>query len=468
LKDKHMAQLWGGRFAGMQNEAFNDYNRSFHFDIRLLSFDVTASIAYAAELERMNCLTREEHHEMRTALFELLQLSWDPDFLMSIAREAHEDVHSFVEGWLSSKIGALAGKLNMGRSRNDQVATDMRLYVRDALTRIRGELKKVMSQLCVQAESGRDLVMPGYTHLRRAQPVLWAHYLLAYFEMFARDCERLDQLQGRVNMLPLGAGALAGTSYPLDRRRLAAELGFAGVCENSIDATCDRDFVVEIMMASSLIMMHLSKIAEDFIIFSSDEFGFLVLGDEVTSGSSLMPQKKNPDALELMRGKAGRVFGNTMGLLVTLKGLPMGYNKDMQEDKEGLFQTVDTTLASLAMLVVVLETLTLSPEAMRQAAVTGYLNATELADYLAKKGLAFRKAHEITGKIVLHAMAKGVQLEDLSLIDYQTFSAAITRDVYDALALGATLASKQALGGTAPAQVATALSRARQILADLS
>jgi argininosuccinate lyase len=370
-------------------------------------------------------------------------------------------VHSFVEARLVEMIGDTGRKLHTGRSRNDQVATDLRLWLRDEIDRLASAMRDAQVALLDLAEAHRDAVIPGYTHLQRAQPVLFAHWCLAYFEMLARDGERLADVRNRANVLPLGSAALAGTSYPIDRDAVARALGFDGISRNSLDAVSDRDFCIEFASTASLIMIHLSRLAEDTILYSTTEFGFFELSDAVATGSSLMPQKKNPDSMELVRGKAGRVFGHLAALLTTMKGLPLAYNKDMQEDKEALFDIVDTLNASLAVTATVLRNIRLNEARAREAASHGYLNATELADYLVRKGLPFRAAHETVGRIVVQAIERGVELNDLSLTDLKSFSPLIDQDVFAALSLEQTLATKSQTGGTSPDRVAEELKRAR-------
>jgi argininosuccinate lyase len=344
------------------------------------------------------------------------------------------------------------------------VATALRLWLRDEIDAIEASARAAQGALLTLAETHAGAVLPGYTHLQRAQPVLWAHWCLAYFEMLARDRERLADVRRRTNVLPLGSAALAGTSYPIDRESVARALGFAGVSRNSLDAVSDRDFCIEFAAASSLIMVHLSRMAEDIIVYATTEFGFLELSDAISTGSSLMPQKKNPDALELVRGKSARVFGHTLSLLTLMKGLPLAYNKDMQEDKEAVFDTADTVRTSLEVAATVLRNIRLREERTREAAALGYMNATELADYLARKGMPFREAHEAVGRIVLHAITRGVELHELPLEEFATFSPLIGEDVYAALALEQTLATKSQTGGTSPARVAEALAAARESL----
>jgi argininosuccinate lyase len=369
---------------------------------------------------------------------------------------AAEDVHSFVDARLIELTGDVGRRLHTGRSRNDQVATDFRIWIRGSIDELDATISDLQSALLNFAEMYRDVVIPGYTHLQRAQPVLLAHWCLAYFEMLARDRQRLIEVRRRANILPLGSAALAGTSYPIDREALATRLGFEGVSQNSLDAVSDRDFCVEFLSACALIMVHLSRLAEDIILYATTEFAFFQLGDAIATGSSLMPQKKNPDSMELVRGKAGRVFGNLLGLLTTLKGLPLAYNKDMQEDKEAAFDAFDTVLSSLKVSATVLMNITVT-----QPSLDGYMNATELADYLVRKGVPFREAHDTVGKIVMRAIELGKELEEMSITDLQQFSALIEEDVYEALSLEQTLATKSQTGGTATGAVENALKKSR-------
>lgn len=455
-------QLWGGRFTEKPNETFAEFNDSFRFDRRLFVADVSASIAHANGLAKIGVLTQDETAAIVGGLTKLLEEE-AADAAYFDGSDA-EDVHSFIEGKLIAAIGDAGRKLHTGRSRNDQVATAFRLWVRYEIDAILDHVRNVQNALVNLAERHRDAVLPGYTHLQRAQPVTWAHWCLAYFEMLRRDRERLADTRKRVNIMPLGAGALAGSGFPVDREAVAKELGFEGVSANSLDAVSDRDFAVEFTGACSLVMVHLSRLAEDLIIYCSTEFGFVTLGDSVSSGSSLMPQKKNPDALELLRGKAGRVFGHQMALLATLKGLPLAYNKDMQEDKEAVFDTVDTVSISLRTAAIVLDNVTVNEETTHAAATKGYLNATELADYLVKKGVPFRTAHETVGNAVLYAISEGKDLHELRLDQLQAFSPEIGEDVADALSLDATLAAKNVVGGTSPTRVAAALASAKEYL----
>jgi len=450
-------KLWGGRFSGEADPQFAEFNRSFPFDRRLFEVDVRASIAYCAALQRAGVVSPAEATTIRHGLKSILERGVEDDL--------SEDVHSFVEARLVELIGDTGRKLHTGRSRNDQVATDFRLWVRGALDELNGAIREAQTALVEFAETNRDVVIPGYTHLQRAQPVLLAHWCLAYFEMLARDRERLIETRRRVNVLPLGSAALAGTSFPIDRKALAAELGFESVAGNSLDAVSDRDFCVEFLSGCSLLMVHLSRLAEDVILYASTEFGFLMLGDAIATGSSLMPQKKNPDSMELVRGKAGRVFGGLVGMLTTLKALPLAYNKDMQEDKEAVFDAFDTISGCLQVTSTVMRNVTVNEERARVAASSGYMNATELADYLVRKAMPFREAHEVVGKVVIRAIELKQELHELPLSVLQQFSPQIDTDVYDVLTLDATLNSKSQIGGTARATVIEALAEARSSLA---
>ena len=454
--------LWGGRFKDKADPAFAAFNNSFRFDRRLFEADVVASIAYSRALVGAGVLTSEESAAVNSALDKILNLGREnPDYFND---STAEDVHSFVEARLVELIGDVGRKLHTGRSRNDQVATDFRLWMRESIDDISNQLRDTQASLLEFAGVNQDVVIPGYTHLQRAQPVLLAHWCLAYFEMLMRDRERLTDTRRRVNVLPLGSAALAGNSFAVDREVLATELGFQGVSRNSLDAVSDRDFCVDFLSACSLIMVHLSRLAEDIIIYSSTEFGLIELGDAIATGSSLMPQKKNPDSMELVRGKAGRVFGDLIGMLTTLKGLPLAYNKDMQEDKEAVFDAFDTTFASLQVSQTVLRNISVNREKAKAASAGGYMNATELADYLVRKGMPFRDAHDTVGKIVMSAIQVGKELNDMPIAELRAFTTLIDEDLYTALSLDRTLAAKSQAGGTAPTQVARALATARASL----
>jgi argininosuccinate lyase len=456
--------LWGGRFTGETDEKFAAFNRSFDFDKRLFAADVNGCAGHCRGLLGAGVLTGEEADEILDGLGTILKNAVDdPDYLTD---PSAEDIHSFIEKRLIELIGDTGRKLHTGRSRNDQVATAFRLWLRESIDELTVVLKDTQTALIELAESNRDTVIPGYTHLQRAQPVLFAHWCLAYFEMLKRDAERLSDTRKRVNIMPLGAAALAGTSYPIDREAVAEGLGFDCVAQNSLDAVSDRDFAVEFVHAASLIMVHLSRLAEDIILYATTEFGFFELSDAVATGSSLMPQKKNPDSMELVRGKAGRVFGHLTALLAMMKGLPLAYNKDMQEDKEAVFGAYDTVRDCLQVTATVLRNVKVHGDTTRAAAQKGYLNATELADYLSRKGVPFREGHEIAGRIVLKGIELGVELNDLKLEEMQEISPQIDNDVYEALSLESTIKSKNVIGGTSPDQVEQALIKAKEFLAE--
>lgn len=450
--------LWGGRFSGEVSGTFKQVNDSLSFDIRLLHQDIEGSIAWSHGLVRAQVITIEEQQALETAL-KAIGRDFDEGRLPAVTELTDEDIHSLVERLLIERVGDLGKKLHTGRSRNDQVATDFRLWVRGKTDELIELIQRLRSSLIECAEKNQEVIIPGYTHLQRAQPVLFAHWCLAYVEMLGRDVQRLQDSRQRLNHSPLGCGALAGTTFAVDRPQIAAELGFSGVCQNSLDAVSDRDFVLELLFNASTSMMHLSRMAEDLIFYNSGESGFIEFGDNVTSGSSLMPQKKNPDALELIRGKCGRVFGNLQGLLVTMKGLPLAYNKDMQEDKEGAFDTVEQWAICLAIAIEVIDSATLKPEAMVAAARGGHANSTELADYLVKQGVPFRQAHDITGQVVRFALEQGCAIEDLELGQLQRFHSSIQQDVYQCLDLMQLIAVRDQTGGTSPVQVQSQIVR---------
>ncbi|MBW3140341.1 argininosuccinate lyase [Ferrimonas balearica] len=445
--------LWGGRFSGAADSRFKLFNDSLPVDYRLVQQDITGSIAWAGALQQVGVLDELEHGSLVKALHELSESVTDEQILSSGA----EDIHSFVEGALIEKVGDLGKKLHTGRSRNDQVATDLKLWCKDQGEQLIEALVRLQQQLLSLAQQEAQTVLPGYTHLQRAQPITFGHWCLAYVEMLERDLTRVKDALARLDRCPLGSGALAGTAYPVDRQALAQALGFASATANSLDAVSDRDHVVELCSAASTAMMHLSRFAEDLIFYNSGEAGFIELSDAVTSGSSLMPQKKNPDALELIRGKAGRVYGALIGILTTMKALPMAYNKDMQEDKEGLFDALDTWLACTEMATLVLDGLKVNSQRTLAAAQQGYANATELADYLVSKGMPFREAHHVVGEVVVAAIAAQKALEDFTLPELQAFSAVIQSDVFQHLTIDACLAKRDTLGGTALIQVEQAL-----------
>ena len=459
---KNKANLWGGRFTEKPHETFAEFNDSFHFDRRLFAADVRCSVGHANGLARAGVITEAEAQEIVGGLTQLAaDHAIDPHFFDGTAAE---DVHSFIEAKLVDAVGDAGRKLHTGRSRNDQVATAFRFWLRDEIDTIDLLIRDLQAAIIDTANGYKSAVIPGYTHLQRAQPVLFAHWSLAYFEMLRRDRQRLADVRRRVNIMPLGAGALAGTGFPIDRESIAADLGFDGVTANSLDAVSDRDFAVEFTGVCSLIMVHLSRLAEDMIIYCSREFGFITLSDAVSSGSSLMPQKKNPDALELLRGKAGRVFGHQMSLLAMLKGLPLAYNKDMQEDKEAVFDCVDTVQISLRAAAIVVENAVIDTDRMGDAAREGFLNATDLADYLVRKGIPFRTAHESVGKAILFALDEDKELQELTLDELRSFAPEIEDDVFAILSVESGLAAKASTGGTAPERVHKALEDARRYL----
>jgi len=456
--------LWGGRFTGKTDEFFAYYNASFRFDRRLLQADLQACVVQAQALGRADVLPAAEVEAIINGLRQIAETFAEPAALDDPKYANVEDVHSFIEARLVELIGPAGYKLHTGRSRNDQVATATRLFLRGELDALDELLRDVQRALIELAEKYPADPLPGYTHLQKAQPVLFAHFLLAYFQMLARDRERMRDARRRANVLPLGSGALAGTNFPIEREWMAAQLGFDGVTRNSLDAVSDRDYIIEFANAAALTMLHLSRLAEDLIIYATQEFGFIKLGDAIATGSSIMPQKKNPDSLELMRGKAARVFGHVTGLLTMAKGTPLAYNKDFQEDKEALFDTIDTLAGSLRVAATVLRNIEFNTERARADAIKDYTNATDLADYLVRKGLEFRKAHEVIGKIVVYAIGQGKELHELSLAECQQFSPLFAADLFKAISLEASLAGKGTIGGTAPAQVGLELQRARESL----
>ena len=456
--------LWGGRFTQAADQRFKELNDSLRFDYRLAEQDIIGSVAWSKALVTVNVLTAEEQIELEEALGVLLEeVRANPRAIL--ASDA-EDIHSWVEGKLIDKVGNLGKKLHTGRSRNDQVATDLKLWCKEQVLSLQEAVRHLQQALVATAQANQDAVMPGYTHLQRAQPVTFAHWCLAYVEMLARDESRLQDTLKRLDVSPLGSGALAGTAYPMDREQLADWLGFASATRNSLDSVSDRDHVMELLSNASISMIHLSRFAEDLIFFNSGEASFVDLSDRVTSGSSLMPQKKNPDALELIRGKCGRVQGALTGIMMTMKGLPLAYNKDMQEDKEGLFDALDTWMDCLQMAALVLDGIQVKRPRCKEAAQQGYANSTELADYLVAKGVPFREAHHIVGEAVVEAIAQGKALEALPLADLQKFSSVIGDDVYPILELQSCLDKRAAKGGVSPQQVAQAISDAKSRLGE--
>ena len=454
-------QTWSGRFNEPVAELVKRYTASVDFDQRLALVDIQGSLAHAQMLAENKIISDQDLQDIRRGLAQIENEIITGDFEWSLDLE---DVHLNIEKRLTTLVGDAGKRLHTGRSRNDQVATDIRLYLRNEIDNIVGLIRNLQAALLDLAQHHTHTVMPGFTHLQVAQPVSFAHHLLAYFEMCQRDAERFIDTRRRVNRLPLGAAALAGTSYPIKRERVAELLGFEAVCQNSLDAVSDRDFAIEFTAASALVMTHLSRLSEELILWMSPRFGFIDIADRFCTGSSIMPQKKNPDVPELVRGKTGRVNGHLIALLTLMKGQPLAYNKDNQEDKEPLFDTVDTLTQTLRIYADMIAGITVKPDAMRAAALQGYATATDLADYLVKKGLPFRDAHEAVALAVRHAEQKGCDLADLGLEELKQFSALITDDIYGVLTLEGSLAARNHTGGTAPQQVEAAIVRARKLL----
>jgi len=455
---------WGGRFTEPTDAFVEAFTASVSFDRRLFAHDIAGSIAHARMLAHVGVLTDKECDSIVEGLNTILQDIEQGEFDWSISRE---DVHMNIEAQLIERIGDVGKKLHTGRSRNDQVATDIRLYLRDELVSILAELKRLQTALVDLAAQEADTIMPGFTHLQTAQPVTFGHHLLAWFEMLKRDHGRLTDCRKRLNIMPLGSAALAGTSYPIDREFTAKLLGFDAVAENSLDAVSDRDFAIEFVASAALVMTHLSRFSEELILWASAQFDFIELGDSFCTGSSIMPQKKNPDVPELVRGKTGRVTGNLVSLLTLMKGQPLAYNKDNQEDKEPLFDTVDNLRASLHVFADMIPAISAKRENMREAARRGFSTATDLADYLVRKGVPFRDAHEVVGKAVRLGVETGCDLSDMSLEALKDFSSSIDEDVYDVLTLDGSVAARDHVGGTAPSQVRAAVKRAQEWLASL-
>ena len=452
---------WGGRFAQRMDPGAEAFTASLRFDRRLWPHDIEGSRAWARALHRARLITQAELDALLRGLDAVQAELAEGRFPF---RQELEDIHLNIERRLTELAGPVGGKLHTGRSRNDQIALDERLYLRETITLADRGLRDVQAALIARAEEHLDAPMPGYTHLQRAQPVLLAHHLLAYVFMLQRDRERLADCARRNNVLPLGAAALAGAAFPIDREALALDLGFAAPTANSLDAVSDRDHLIEFLAAGAVLGMHLSRLAADLALWATSEFGFVEFSDAFATGSSIMPQKKNPDVAEIIRGKTGRLYGNLMALLTVMKGLPLTYNSDMQEDKEALFDTVDTLEAVLRVVPPMLGSLTFRVERMREAAGANYSTATDLADYLVRKGLPFREAHEIVGRVVRHGIANKRELSELSLDELRTFSPLIGADVHAALTVEASLAARAVAGGTAPEAVARALDAARRLV----
>lgn len=451
-------KLWGGRFAEAPSEIFERFSGSLHFDRRLIDADIRGSQAFARALEAVGILSSAERAQLVEAFDALREEARQPSFYDGAA---DEDVHTLVIRKLKDRVGQLADKIHTGRSRNEQVSLDTRLWLREEIDRISGLLAGLMDALLACARRYPGAVIPGYTHLRRAQAVLWPHYLLAYFEMFARDTERFEQTRARVNVLPLGSGALAGSGFPFDREAMARDLGFASVTANSMDVSADRDFALDFLYAASTAMLHLSRLAEDWILYSSEEFGWIELGDDVTSGSSLMPQKKNPDSLELIRGKCGRVFGDFTSLFVTLKGLPTTYNRDMQEDKQPLFDAADQLQGALEMMRAVVESARLNPERPAAAAAESWVIATDLAEALARGGTPFHRAHQIVGRLVLESVQAAKKPSDWTADELVRFVPEFTPDMIALMNPAAGMDTREITGGTGPKTVKQAIELAQ-------
>ena len=457
-------KLWGGRFAEGPSEVFERFSGSLHFDRRLIDADIRGSIAFAWALEHAGILAAAERASLVEAFETLREQARSADFYDGAN---DEDVHTLVIRKLKDRVGALADKIHTGRSRNEQVSLDLRLWLRDEIDRSSQLLAALLESLLDCARRDPDAVIPGFTHLRRAQAVLWPHYLLADFEMFARDFERFQQARARVNVLPLGSGALAGSGFPFDREAMARDLGFAAVSNNSMDVSADRDFALDFLFAASTVMLHLSRLAEDWILYSSEEFGWLELGDEVASGSSLMPQKKNPDSLELIRGKCGRVFGDLASLFITMKGLPSTYNRDMQEDKQPIFDAADHLSGCLEMMAAVIASARLNPERPAAAAEQSWVVATDLAEALARNGTPFHQAHQIVGRLVLESVRAGKTPSQWTAAELTKFAPEFTPEMIALMNPSEGLKTRGIKGGTGPAAVAQALEAAERRLAAL-
>ena len=456
-----MTKLWGGRFQKSAEQWVDEFGASISFDQKLVMEDLEGSTAHVKMLAACNILSQEEGDQILSGLEKLKVKAQAGELEFS---SANEDIHLNLEKFLIDEIGPVGGKLHTARSRNDQVATDMHLYLKNRVKEIIEAIEAFQSAIVEQAEAHVETVVPGYTHLQRAQPISFGHHLLTYFWMLQRDKERLTESMKRIDLSPLGAGAMSGTTFPIDREMSASFLGFTGVYQNSLDAVSDRDFILEFLSNASMLMMHMSRFAEEIILWSSEEFRFIELDDTFSTGSSIMPQKKNPDMAELIRGKTGRVYGNLFGLLTTLKGLPLAYNKDLQEDKEGMFDTVHTLMGSLPIFEGMVRTMTVRTDSMEKAVHSDFSNATELADYLAAKGLPFREAHEVTGKLVFTCIQRGYYLKDLPLAELQEASPLIEDDIYGVLLPKTAVARRNSLGGTGFDQVHYQLGLAKQLI----
>ena len=453
-----MANLWGGRFQKNTDKNVDDFNSYIRFDKRMYKQDITGSIAHAAMLGKQGIIPAEDSKKIIEGLKEILSEIEQGKITFDIDAE---DIHMNIEKLLTEKIGDAGKRLHTGRSRNDQVALDIRMYLMAETEEIFAMLKHLAEVLVELAEEHTDTIMPGYTHLQKAQPITLAHHLMAYFEMFKRDIDRLSDCRRRMNVMPLGSGALAGTTYPLDREFVAEQLGFDSVTQNSLDGVSDRDFAIELASVLSIVMMHLSRFCEELILWSSHEFSFVEMDDAFSTGSSIMPQKKNPDVAELIRGKTGRVYGHLMGLLTTMKGIPLAYNKDMQDDKEPIFDAVDTVKLCIPVFCDMIATMKVREDKMRDGARGGFTNATDLADYLVKKGMPFREAHGVVGRMVFFCIENNKNLDDLTLEEMKEFSDIITEDIYDAISMETCVNERKVIGGPAKEMVIKAIENAK-------
>lgn len=456
-----MAKLWGGRFQKSTDKKVDDFNSSIRFDKRMYRQDIKGSIAHAAMLGRQGIIPQEDSDKIIAELKNILKDIEDGKVQFEIDAE---DIHMNIEKLLTERIGDAGKRLHTGRSRNDQVALDIRMYLMDETEEIRQMLIHALEVLTDMASEHTETIMPGYTHLQKAQPITFAHHLMAYFEMFKRDLSRLEDCIKRTNIMPLGSGALAGTTYPLDREFVARELGFDAVTMNSLDGVSDRDFVIELLSCLSMIMMHMSRFSEELILWSSHEFSFVEMDDAFSTGSSIMPQKKNPDVAELIRGKTGRVYGHLMGLLTTMKGIPLAYNKDMQEDKEPIFDAIDTVKLCLPVFCDMIATMTVKKDNMLKGSKGGFTNATDVADYLVKKGLPFREAHAVVGQMVFYCIERDIALDDLSMEQFKKFSDIIDEDIYNAISMETCVNDRKVIGGPAKEVVESAIKAAKEFI----
>ena len=456
-----MAKLWGGRFSKTTDEMINEFQASIDFDKRMYYEDIKGSIAHATMLKKCNIITEKDHEDIVNGLTAILNDIESGNFSFDIALE---DIHMNIEKRLTERIGVAGGKLHTARSRNDQVALDTHMYVRKEVANIAKLLIELEESFVEMAQKNSDVIMPGYTHLQRAQPILFSHHMLAYFYMLNRDFARLEGVYDRADIMPLGAGALAGTTFPIDRHYVAEQLNFAQIYANSLDAVSDRDYILEFLSFASILMMHLSRISEEIILWCSKEFSFIELDDAHCTGSSMMPQKKNPDVSELVRGKTGRVIGHLMAMLTTAKGLPLAYNKDLQEDKEGLFDTIDTVKFSLSVYAQMIKAMRVNKDKMLLATKEDFSNATDMADYLVKKGLPFRDAHEVAGKSVSYCIEQDKWLMDLTLEEFKQFSPLFDEDILEEIKVETCVANRNSYGGTSYIQVEQCLKNAAEIM----